>query len=41
MDRCGGESLWFIFFSVKQVDLLVERWDEEEQLGFQEVESMK
>lgn len=29
------------FFSMKQVDLLVERWDEEEQLEFQEMESMK
>lgn len=29
------------FFSVKQVDSLVERRDEEEQLGFQEMESMK
>lgn len=30
-----------LFFSMKQVDLLVERWDEEEQLEFQEMESMK
>lgn len=29
------------FFSMKQVDSLVERWDEEKQLEFQEIESMK